>query len=194
MIYLLNKKYVLQLSIYIYLQILVQYIGFWNNTFNIKLLNRLVSLSMRHLSFTNVKTIVNLFQYFTNIIVLLLKHSIEGSELSVNQGAHFNLTCFQSSTLDFHGLILSVIDKGELTHCLVDCNQKNDTQCTRLRLGTSDIFCGSGPNCYLEPQCNFTFKSASILQDGLRVGCVDFDVIVEEWKIKGSIFLRFIYN
>ena len=145
---------------------------------------------MRHSSFTNVKIIVNLFQFFTNVIVLLLKHSIKGAELSINQGAHFNLTCFQSSIPVEHSLILYVIDRGEPIQCLVDCNQMNYTQCTRLRLGTSDILCGSGPNCYMEPQCNFIFKSASILLDGLRVRCVDFDVNVEEWDIKGSIFSK----
>ena len=147
---------------------------------------------MRLLSFTKVKTIVNLFQFFTNIIVvhLLLKHSIEGAELSVSQGANFNLTCFQLSILAEHSLSLSVIDKEEHIKCIVDCKHINYTQCAPLRLGTSDILCGSEPTCYMKPQCNFTFKSASILLDGLSVGCLDLHEIVEEWNIKGSIFIK----
>ena len=143
---------------------------------------------MSRTSLKIIKTIINLFQFLTNIIVLLLKHSIEGAELNVSQGANFNLTCNQSSIVVEHSLTLSVIDKEEHIKCLVDCNQMIYTQCKRLHLGTSDILCGSGPNCYMQPQCNFTFKSVSILLDGLRVGCLDLHEIVEERNIIGSIF------
>ena len=130
----------------------------------------------------------NIFQFI--IIINSLKIWSDGIVVNVKQGAYFNLTCQQSPEVEDHNLGLGVSEDGNSYKCFAGCSKMlfRSIQCERLFKLTTDILCGSGANCYMEPQCNFTLKSNSMSLDGMNVNCLDNSKTVYDWTIKGFQF------
>lgn len=110
--------------------------------------------------------------------------------LTLKQGVPYNLTCnaIYKHPEYISNLKLGIFDsRNDLVECFAACKfMAERIQCKTL-LGSSNISCAGGANCYEQNECNFIFQSPSIALDGLIVACLDICENVVNWTIKGNV-------
>lgn len=136
-----------------------------------------------------------LFRRSTSTI--LIEKIVETRKLILKQGISENLTCHTNTNNP--QLDLDVFEGNRFIPCLVACEfQSSLPECQRLLNKSLNISCSSGIFCYSQTICNMTIHSPTILLDGLRLACFDYDEQKIEWEINGifkfgHICIRILY-